>query len=35
MRRNKILSNIERVQTKVRLDFGAGWIDHRGWHRVG
>ncbi|MFO1138340.1 MAG: HK97 family phage prohead protease [Paracoccus sp. (in: a-proteobacteria)] len=23
------------VQTKVRLDFGAGWIDHRGWHRVG
>ena len=20
---------------KLRLDFGAGWIDHRSWFRVG
>jgi hypothetical protein len=26
---------IDGVQIKVRLDFGAGWIDHRGWYRVG
>lgn len=26
---------VDGVQTKIRLDFGAGWIDHRGWHRVG
>lgn len=25
---------IDGVQTKVRLDFGAGWIDWRGWHRL-
>ncbi|OYX45243.1 MAG: peptidase U35 [Rhodobacterales bacterium 32-67-9] len=23
------------VQMKVRLDFGCGWLDHRGWFRVG
>lgn len=26
---------VDGVQTKIRLDFGAGWIDPRGWHRVG
>ena len=26
---------VDGVQIKVRLDFGCGWIDHRGWHRVG
>lgn len=26
---------VDGVQIKVRLDFGAGWIDYRGWHRVG
>lgn len=25
---------IDGVQTKVRLDFGAGFVDHRGWHFV-
>lgn len=25
---------IDGVQTRIRMDFGAGWIDHRGWHRV-
>lgn len=24
---------IDGVQTKIRLDFGVGWIDYRGWHR--
>ena len=26
---------VDGIQIKVRLDFGCGWIDHRGWHRVG
>lgn len=26
---------VDGVQMKVRLDFGAGWIDYRGWYRVG
>lgn len=26
---------VDGVQIKVRLDFGCGWIDHRGWFRVG
>lgn len=26
---------VDGVQMKVRLDFGCGWVDHRGWHRVG
>lgn len=26
---------VDGVQIKVRLDFGAGWVDHRGWHKVG
>lgn len=26
---------VDGVQIKVRLDFGAGWIDHRGWYRLG
>ncbi|EEW24018.1 prohead protease/major capsid protein fusion protein [Rhodobacter ferrooxidans] len=26
---------VDGVQIKVRLDFGCGWIDHRGWYRVG
>jgi hypothetical protein len=26
---------VDGVETKIRLDFGAGWIDHRGWFRVG
>ncbi|SDL09184.1 prohead protease/major capsid protein fusion protein [Paracoccus chinensis] len=26
---------IDGVEVKVRLDFGAGWIDHRAWQRVG
>lgn len=25
--------DIDGVQIKVSVDFGAGWIDHRGWHR--
>lgn len=25
---------VDGVQIKVRLDFGGGWIDHRGWYRV-
>ncbi|WP_417607243.1 prohead protease/major capsid protein fusion protein [Primorskyibacter flagellatus] len=24
---------VDGVQMKVRLDFGCGWIDHRGWYR--
>lgn len=27
--------DIDGTQIKVRLDYGAGWIDHRGWFRVG
>lgn len=27
--------DIDGVEVKVRLDFGAGWIDHRAWQRVG
>ncbi|MCA1777288.1 MAG: HK97 family phage prohead protease [Loktanella sp.] len=26
---------VDGVQIKVRLDFGSGWVDHRGWYRVG
>lgn len=26
---------IDGVKTRVRLDFGAGWVDHRGWFRIG
>lgn len=26
---------INGVKVLVRLDFGGGWIDHRGWYRVG
>lgn len=26
---------VDGIQMKVRLDFGCGWIDHRGWYRVG
>lgn len=26
---------VDGVQMKVRLDFGCGWTDYRGWHRVG
>ena len=26
---------VDGVQVKVRLDFGAGWTDWRAWHRVG
>ena len=26
---------VDGVSMKVRLDFGSGWIDHRGWVRVG
>ncbi len=25
---------VDGVQMCVRLDFGAGWIDHRAWHRA-
>jgi len=25
---------VDGVQIRVRLDFGAGWVDHRGWQRV-
>ncbi|WP_338325562.1 prohead protease/major capsid protein fusion protein [Paenirhodobacter populi] len=25
---------VDGVQTKVRLDFGSGWVDWRGWHRL-
>ena len=26
---------VDGLKVKVRLDFGAGWIDWRGWYRVG
>lgn len=26
---------VDGVQVKVRLDFGAGWVDHRGWWSSG
>lgn len=26
---------VDGLAIKVRLDFGAGWVDWRGWHRVG
>ena len=26
---------VDGVQIRVRLDFGAGWTDYRAWHRVG
>ncbi len=26
--------DVDGMEVKVRLDFGAGWVDHRGWHRV-
>ncbi len=26
---------VDGLMVKVRLDFGAGWIDWRGWYRVG
>lgn len=26
---------VDGVQIKVRLDFGCGWLDHRGWYRLG
>ncbi|MBC7286008.1 MAG: peptidase U35, partial [Hoeflea sp.] len=32
---SKVGFEVDGVQTKVRLDFGCGWIDHRGWYRVG
>lgn len=25
---------VDGVQIKVRLDFGSGWVDHRGWYLV-
>ncbi len=25
--------DVDGVEIKIRLDFGAGWIDHRGWYR--
>lgn len=25
---------VDGLQIRVRLDFGAGWTDHRAWHRV-
>lgn len=25
---------VDGVQIKVRLDFGAGWLDYRGWQRI-
>lgn len=31
----KVGFEVDGMQIKVRLDFGAGWIDHRGWYRVG
>lgn len=31
----KVGFEIDGVQMKVRLDFGCGWLDHRGWYRVG
>jgi len=26
---------VDGTQIKVRLDFGCGWVDYRGWYRVG
>lgn len=26
---------VDGTEVKIRLDFGAGWIDHRGWYRLG
>lgn len=31
----KVGFEVDGVQMKVRLDFGCGWTDHRGWFRVG
>lgn len=31
----KVGFEVDGVQMKVRLDFGCGWLDHRGWFRVG
>lgn len=31
----KVGFEVDGVQIKVRLDFGAGWLDHRSWFRVG
>jgi len=31
----KIGFEVDGLLIKVRLDFGAGWIDYRGWYRVG
>lgn len=31
----KVGFEVDGVQIKVRLDFGCGWLDHRGWFRVG
>ncbi|RRH71976.1 prohead protease/major capsid protein fusion protein [Falsigemmobacter faecalis] len=31
----KVGFEVDGVQMKVRLDFGSGWLDHRGWFRVG
>lgn len=32
---SKVGFEVDGVQMKVRLDFGCGWLDHRGWFRVG
>jgi hypothetical protein len=29
----KVGFEVDGVQMKVRLDFGSGWLDHRGWYR--
>lgn len=30
----KVGFEVDGILFKVRLDFGGGWIDYRGWHRV-
>ena len=29
----KVGFEVDGVQMKVRLDFGCGWLDHRGWYK--
>lgn len=32
---NRAGFEVDGMQIKVRLDFGCGWVDHRGWYRNG
>ena len=30
----KVGFEVDAIKVKVRLDFGGGWVEHRGWHKV-